>query len=161
MQRRSIVRELLTELRVIDRKIKPLNYEISTILGDYGSTLTQIPGIGQIGAATIIAIVGDISRFPTRAKFASFAGTAPIAASSGDTIRHRLNRGGNRQLNKVIHLAAKVQARLPGPGEDYYLRRRSEGKTAAEATRALKRQITNAIYRALCANAEARGRHEE
>ena len=82
--------------------------------------------------------------------------TAPIAASSGDTIRHRLNRGGNRQLNKVIHTAAKTQVRLPGPGRDYYQRRRGETKTNADAIRALKRHITTAIYRTLQADAAAR-----
>jgi len=113
--------------------------------------------IGRTGAATILAIVGDPARFRSAAALASFAGTAPIAASSGDTIRHRLNRGGNRQLNKVLHTAAKTQIRLPGAGRDYYQRRRGQGKTNAEAIRALTRHITTAIYRTLQAGANTRG----
>jgi transposase len=126
------------------------------MLDEHGTTLTDIVGIGRTGAATIIAITGNPARFPTAAPFASFAGTAPIAASSGDTIRYRLNRGGNRQLNKVLHTAAKTQIRLAGPGRDYYQRRRGEGKTNAETIRALKRHITNAVYRTLQADAAAR-----
>jgi len=124
LRRRLIVRELLAELRAVDRKIAPLDADIAWMLDEHGTTLTDIVGIGTTGAATILAITGDPARFTTRAAYATFAGTAPIAASSGDTIRHRLSRGGNRQLNKVIHTAAKTQVRLPGPGRDYYQRRR-------------------------------------
>ena len=126
------------------------------MLDEHGTTLTGIVGIGRTGAATILAVTGDPARFRSAAAYASFAGTAPIAASSGDTIRHRLNRGGNRQLNKVLHTAAKTQARLPGPGRDYYQRRRGETKTNADAIRALKRHITTAVYRTLQADAQAR-----
>ena len=156
LRRRVIVRELVGELRGIDRKIAPLGADIAWMLDEHGTTLTDIPGVGQIGAATILAITGDVARFPTKARFATFAGTAPIAASSGDTIRHRLNRGGNRQLNKVLHTAAKTQARVRGPGRDYYQRRRAEGKTTAEALRSLKRHITNAVYRTMQADARVR-----
>ena len=143
------MRELIAELRAVDRKIAPLDADIAWMLDEHGTTLTDIVGIGRTGAATILAITGDPARFRSAAAFASFAGTAPIAASSGDTIRHRLNRGGNRQLNKVIHTAAKTQIRLAGPGRDYYQRRRADGKTNAEAIRALKRHITTAVYRTL------------
>jgi transposase len=156
IRRRLIVRELLTELRAIDRRIAPLDADITWMLNEHGTHLTDIVGIGNTGAATILAISGDPTRFRSAAAYASFAGTAPIAASSGDTIRHRLNRGGNRQLNKVIHTAAKTQIRLAGPGRDYYQRRRSDGKTNAEAIRALKRHITTAIYRTLQADAATR-----
>jgi transposase len=156
IRRRLIVRELIAELRAVDRKIAPLDADIAWMLNEHGTTLTGIVGIGHTGAATILAITGDPARFRSAAAYASFAGTAPIAASSGDTIRHRLNRGGNRQLNKVIHTAAKTQIRLSGPGRDYYLRRRAEGKTNAEAIRALKRHITTAVYRTLQADAAAR-----
>ena len=149
IRRRLIVRELIAELRAVDRKIAPLDADIAWMLDEHGTTLTDIVGIGRTGAATTLAITGDPARFRSAAAFASFAGTAPIAASSGDTIRHRLNRGGNRQLNKVIHTAAKTQIRLAGPGRDYYQRRRADGKTNAEAIRALKRHITTAVYRTL------------
>jgi transposase len=151
-----IVRELVAELRATDRKIAPVDADIAWMLNEHGTTLTDVVGIGQTGAAIILAVTGDPTRFRSAAAFASFAGTAPIAASSGDTIRHRLSRGGNRQLNKVLHTAAKTQVRLPGPGRDYYQRRRAEGKTNAEAVRALKRHITTAVYRTLQADAAAR-----
>lgn len=156
IRRRLIVRELIAELRALDRKIAPLDADIAWMLDEHGTTLTGIVGIGRIGAATILAITGDPARFRSAAAYASFAGSAPIAASSGDTIRHRLNRGGNRQLNKVLHTAAKTQVRLAGPGRDYYQRRRGEGKTNAEAIRALKRHITTAVYRTLQADAKTR-----
>lgn len=156
IRRRLIVRELLAELRAIDRKIAPLDEDIAWMLAEHGTTLTGIVGIANTGAATILAITGDPARFRSAMAYASFAGTAPIAASSGDTIRHRLNRGGNRQLNKVIHVAARTQVRVQGPGRDYYLRRRGEGKTNAEAIRALKRHITTAGYRTLQTDAAAR-----
>ena len=127
--------ELLAELRVLDRKRKKINAELDQALEDYGTCLTEIDGIGRVAAATIIAIVGDVHRFPTPGHFASFTGTAPIAASSGDKVRYRLNRGGHRQMNKVLHTAAKVQTGMPtSAGRAYMHRRLAEGKTRAEAT---------------------------
>jgi transposase len=117
------------------------------------TTLTEIYGISEVLAAKIIGQIGDIARFPSSDHLASYAGTAPIEASSGDVIRHRLSRRGNRQLNNAIHLAAHVQAIRPGPGRDYLQRRLAAGNSRAEAMRALKRQITKAIYRALSADA--------
>ncbi len=150
--RRRIITELLAELRVLDRKRKAINAELDAALDDYGTRLLTIDGIGRVGAATIIAIVGDVRRFPTADHFASFNGTAPIAASSGEVVRYRLNLGGQRQVNKVLHTAAKVQNKMGGPGRVYMQRRIAEGKTKAEATRSLKRQISNAVYRALRAD---------
>lgn len=93
--RREMVKQLLAELRVLDRKRKAINAELDQALDDYGTRLTEIDGIGRVAAATIIAIVGDVRRFPTAAHFASFNGTAPVAASSGDIVRDRLNSAGN------------------------------------------------------------------
>lgn len=153
-RRRQVVVELLAELRVLDRKRKKINAELDQTLADYGTCLTEIDGIGRVAAATIIAIVGDVHRFPTAGHFASFTGTAPIAASSGDVVRYRLNRGGHRQMNKVLHTAAKVQTGMPASaGRDYMHRRLAEGKTRAEATRALKRHLSNVVYRALLTDA--------
>lgn len=154
--RRQIVRDLLAELRVLDRKRKELNKTLEDAVAAHGTTLTQIPGIGAVGAATILAIVGDPTRFATAAQFASFNGTAPIAASSGDVVRYRLNRGGQRIINKVLHTAATNQLRFAGPGRDYYQRRRAEGRTGPETLRAMKRHISNAVYRRLIADAAAR-----
>ena len=155
-RRRQVVVELLAELRVLDRKRKKINAELDQTLENYGTCLTKIDGIGRVAAATIIAIVGDVHRFPTAGHFASFTGTAPIAASSGDKVRYRLNRGGHRQMNKVLHTAAKVQTGMPSSaGRDYMHRRLAEGKTRAEATRCLKRHLSNVVYRALLADAAA------
>ena len=85
--------------------------------------------------------------------FASYNGTAPIEASSGEHRRHRLNQRGNRQLNYAIHVAAISQLRYPCPGREYYDRKRAEGKSSKEAIRVLKRQISNVVYRALVADA--------
>lgn len=161
VQRREIVKELLGELRMLDRKRKALNGQLDRALDDYGTTLTQIAGIGRVGAATILATVGDITRFATAARFASYTGTAPIAASSGDRVRHRLNRGGKRQLNKVLHTAAVLQQRMEDhPGQIYVRRRIAEGKSRAEAIRALKRHLSNVVYRCLIADNDLRARGE-
>jgi transposase len=80
----------------------------------------------------LLVEVGDITRFPSRAHFASWTGTAPIDASSGDHVRHRLSRGGNRQINRVLHIMAIVQLRSPTEGRAYYDRKKAAGKTSME-----------------------------
>ena len=118
--------------------------------------MTDVRGIGDVSAATILSIVDDPTRFATKGHFAAFTGTAPIAASSGDVQRHRLSRRGNRQMNKVLHTAAKTQIRLGGPGRIYYDRKRAEGKSTMEALRALKRQLSDVVYRHLLADQQTR-----
>jgi transposase len=100
-----------------------------------------------VGAATILSIVDNPTRFATKGHFAAFTGTAPLQASSGDVERHRLSRRGNRQLNKVLHTAAKTQIRRGGPGRSYYDRKLVEGKTRREARRAHKRHLANRVIR--------------
>jgi transposase len=160
-ERKAICRELLAELKVLDRKRKDNDQRLTAALDAHGTSLRTISGIAEVGAATILAIVGDINRFATPAAFATFNGTAPIAASSGDKIRHRLNRGGQRELNRVLHTAAKTQWRLGGPGHTYIQRRLDEGKTRPEATRALKRHLSNVVYRTLLADQQARASGED
>jgi transposase len=155
--RRHTVVELLAELRTLDRKRKTINTELEQALADYGTCLTNIDGIGPVAAATIISIVGDVRRFPTADHFASFTGTAPVAASSGEVVRYRLNLGGQREMNKVLHVAARVQSNMPNSaGRVYVHRKLGEGKTRAEATRSLKRHLSNVVYRALQADLAAR-----
>ncbi|WP_165945553.1 transposase [Micromonospora sp. KC606] len=120
-----------------------------TTLAETHSRVTEIHGVGHILAGKILGHVGDVTRFPTADHFASYTGTAPLEASSGERRRHRLNPTGNRQLNTALHTIAVCQARDPGPGRVYYLRKISEGKTPAEARRALKRRLTNVLYRQL------------
>ena len=122
---------------------------LAEVLAEHPTTLREIDGVGPINAAKILAEVGDVRRFPSRHHFASYTGTAPIDVSSGDNNRHRLNRGGNRRLNHALHIAAVVQYRMPGPGQDYYRRKRDQGKTHLEALRCLKRRLSDVVYRHL------------
>ena len=105
-------------------------------------------------AARILADVGDVTRFADRNRFASWTGTAPLDASSGEQNRHRLSRAGNRRMNHMIHIAAVTQIRLDTEGRAYYRRKRAEGKKPLEAMRCLKRRISDAIYRQLVADAQ-------
>ncbi|WP_246005935.1 IS110 family transposase [Georgenia muralis] len=114
-----------------------------------GTSLLDLTGIGPSGAARMLVEVGHITRFPDRAHFASWTGTAPIDASSGDHVRHRLSRGGNRQINRVLHIMATVQLRNPGIGRDYYDRKKADGKTSTEAMRCLKRRLSDIVYRTM------------
>ncbi len=109
----------------------------------------DLHGIGPSGAARLLVEVGDITRFPNRDHFASWNGTAPIDASSGDNVRHRLSRGGNRQINRVLHIMATVQLRNPTEGRAYFDRRKADGKTSMEAMRALKRRLSNIVYKTM------------
>lgn len=148
-ERKRVARELLDDVRRYDRQLKGLRRRIDDALELVDTSLLDIVGIGPIIAAQIIAIVGDVRRFPDRGHFASYAGVAPVEASSGDTRRHRLNRRGNRQLNHLLHMIATTQIRTGGPGRDYYDRKLGEGKTPAEARRALKRVLADVVYRHL------------
>ena len=109
-------------------------------------------GVGPVLAAYLIGYSGDVRRFPTVGHYARYNGTAPIEASSGPRVRHRLNPRGNRQLNHAIHIAAVTPIAHDTPGRSYYLRKQAEGKTRKEALRALKRRISDAIYRQLLAD---------
>ena len=113
-----------------------------------GSTLMELPGVGPVVAARTLADVGDVARFTDRNRFASWTGTAPIEASSGEIVRHRLS-GRNRRMNHMIHIAATTQIRLDTDGRAYYRRKLAAGKTRAEAMRCLKRRISDALYRQL------------
>src|SRR5262249_58056716 len=112
-------------------------------------------GIGPAGAARIIADVGDVARFPNRAHFASWTGTAPIDASSGQHTHHRLSRAGNLCLNHVLYMAGIVQLRNDTPGRAYYRRRVADGKTPMEAVRCLRRRLADVVYRQLTADTQA------
>ena len=115
----------------------------------------DLTGVGPVVAARILADVGDVARFADRNRFAAWTGTAPLDASSGQQIRHRLSRAGNRKANHVIHIAAACQIRLDTPGRAYYRRKLAAGKTRMEAMRCLKRRISDAIYRQLLKDAKS------
>jgi len=116
----------------------------------------SLDGIGPSGAARLLVEVGDIIRFPDRGHFASWNGTAPIDASSGYHVRHRLSRAGNRQINRVLHIMAVVQLRHPTKGRAYYDRKVAAGKTPMEAMRALIRRLSDVVFRQMMADARAR-----
>lgn len=154
--RKQLALDYAAELERLDARLKQLKRQISEVLAEHPTTLVEVNGIAAINAAKILAEVGDIRRFRTRHHFASYTGTAPIDVSSGENNRHRLNRGGNRRLNHALHIAAVVQIRMPGPGRDYYRRKRDAGKTHNEAVRCLKRRISDAAYRCLVNDLAAR-----
>jgi transposase len=118
--RRRLASEILRDIRTLDRKIADLSDRIEAEIEVSGTTLTQIFGVGPILAATILGTVGDVARFPTKAHFASYSGTAPLEVSSGEVVRHRLSLAGNRKLNYALHMVATSQARSDAPGGVYY-----------------------------------------
>jgi transposase len=146
VERKRIARELLADVRRLDRQVKTASQSIRQAVREHGTTLTQVYGVGPVLAAKLLGHAGDITRFPDRDHFASYTGTAPVEASSGDMRRHRLNRGGNRQLNTALHLIAVCQIRDPSPGRCYYQRKLAEAKTPEEARRSLKRHLANIVY---------------
>jgi transposase len=151
--------ELLDDIRRLDTQLKASHKRIRTAVAASGTTLTDIFGIGPIIAAMLIGFSGDVSRFANRDRYAAYNGTAPIEFSSGGRTVHRLSTRGNRNVNNALHPAAVCQLRQPhSDGRAYFDGRVTEGKTKKEALRALKRQISNSVYRHLVADAaNARG----
>lgn len=139
----------IDDIKRFDRRIDDVTLKINAAVKESATTLTRIYGVGPVNAGLILGEVGDVSRFPTRNHFASYTGTAPVAVSSGDHNRHRLNRAGNRRLNHAIHIAAIAQIRFDTPGRAYYRRKLAEGKSKREALRSLKRRISDAVWRQL------------
>src|ERR687890_429130 len=150
--RRRLASEVLRDVRTLDRKIADLERRIEAEVEASGTTLTEIFGIGPILAARIIGTVGDVRRFPTKAHFASYSGTAPLEASSGEVVRHRLSMAGNRKLNYALHMIAICQARSEARGGAYYRKKIAEGKSRKEALRCLKRRVSDAVFRSLMAD---------
>jgi transposase len=152
--RRRLASEVLRDVRTLDRKIADLNESIEAEVEASGTTLTEIFGVGPILAAKIIGTVGNVERFPTKAHFASYSGTAPVETSSGRVVRHRLSLAGNRHLNNVLHMIAICQARSDARGGAYYRKKIAEGKSHKEALRCLKRRISDAVFRSLMADSQ-------
>ena len=118
-----------------------------------GTILTRLLGVADVVAAKLLARTGPISRFPSAAAFASFCGVAPIEVSSGDVVRHRLSRAGDRQLNYALQVMAMTQIRHDSPGRAYYQRKRAAGKSHKEALRCLKRRLADVVYRTMIKDA--------
>ena len=156
--RRRLVVELIDELERINKKIKIVNKELQQLVTDRGSTLMDLHGIGPSSAARLLADVGGIHRFRDRDRFASWNGTAPLDASSGEHQHHRLSRAGNRRINRVLHIMAVVQLRNPTEGRAFFDAKKAAGKTSMEAMRALKRRLSNVVYARMVADQRQRER---
>jgi len=140
-----IARDHLADIRALDA-----GTQIAALVAASG---TGLFGVGPVIAGRLLAEVGDVARFATKYAFASYNGTAPIDVSSGDQIRHRLSRAGNRRINHALHMMAVTQIRYPGtPGRLYYKRKWCEGKTPKEALRCLKRRLSDLVYYQLLAD---------
>ena len=153
--RRRLASEILRDVRALERKIADLNERIEAEVEASGTVLVEIFGVGPILAAKIIGAVGNVARFPTRAHFASYSGTAPVEASSGEVVRHRLSLAGNRHLNNALHMVAVCQARSDVRGGAYYRKKMAEGKSRKEALRCLKRRVSDAVFKSLTADLQA------
>jgi transposase len=147
--RRRLAVDLVGEVRRLDQRIAATGEQISTAVGESGTTLTGLFGIGGMLAGKILARIGSVHRFASAAAFASYCGTAPIAVSSGDVVRHRLSRAGDRQLNYALHVMAITQISHDTAGRAYYQRKRAAGKSHKEALRCLKRRLSDVVYRQL------------
>lgn len=149
--------ELLDDIRRLDAQLKASHKRIRTAVTASSTSLTDVFGIGPVLASMLIGYTGDIARFTTRDRYAAYNGTAPVEFSSGGRTVHRVSTRGNRQLNHAIHMVAICQMRHPGSdGRIFVDRKVAEGKTKREAIRALKRHISNTVYRQLIVDASVR-----
>ena len=142
--------ELVADIRALTRRVNALERQITALSRAAAPGLLGLLGAGGLTTAKIVGETANITRFRSEACFAMHAGVAPIPASSGKTNRHRLARGGNRQLNAALHRIAITQIRIVGSrGQVYYQRRRAQGDTKKEALRALKRRLARVVFNLL------------
>jgi transposase len=156
--RRVLAVDYIDDVVVLDRKIKAVEKLIGEGVKATNTTLTEIVGVGAVTAAAILGEVGNIARFPSKDHFASYTGTAPLDASSGEVVRHRLSRAGNRRLNHALHITAMAHKRYDDRGRDYYARKLAAGKGAKGALRSLKRRLSDEVFRHLTADQTQRDR---
>jgi transposase len=147
---RRVALELITDIRTWTVRANALEREISALISEQAPQLLELPGCGALTAAKLVGETAGAGRFRSEAAFAMHAGVAPIPASSGKTSRHRLARGGNRQLNTALHRIAVTQIRLTHClGHAYYQQRQARGDTTMEALRALKRRLARVVFNLL------------
>ena len=144
-----IARDELKRLRELTQAISQLEREIACLVEQIAPQLLNEPGFGPLTTAKLVGEIANARRFPSAAKFARAAGVAPIPASTGNTRRHRLHHGGNRQINATLHRIAITRGRCHAESRDYLARKRAEGKTNREAIRCLKRQLATHVWRQL------------
>jgi transposase len=145
----QIARELLAEIRRRTRRAAELEREIGVMVKDMAPELLELEGCGALTAAKLLAETAGAKRLGSDAKFARLAGVAPIPASSGKRVRHRLDRGGNRQLNCALHRIAVTQGRIHPPAREFLAKKQAEGKSRMEALRCLKRHLARRVWRLL------------
>jgi transposase len=149
----GIARDLVARCRSLTRAIDELNQELERRAATVAPALLELPGCGAVTAAKLLAEIGPISRFKSDAQLARHSGVAPLEASSGKNQRHRLDRGGNRQLNAALYRIAITQARYHPAARAYLERKQAEGKTRREAIRCLKRLLARTVFNTLKASA--------
>ncbi|MFE7834750.1 IS110 family transposase [Streptomyces sp. NPDC057474] len=148
----AIAAEQVADCRRLSERINALDSQIRRLVTARAPHLLAIPGCGVLGAAVLIGEAADATRFVSKAAFARFNGTAPIPVWSGNKVRVRLNRGGNRTVNHALHMIAVTQVRGDGEGAAYFAKQLTVGKTKTEALRLLRRRISDRVYRALLAD---------
>ena len=144
-----LARELTTRIRALTRLIDELDQELERRTAETAPALLDVPGCGAVTAAKLLAEIGPIDRFRSDAQLARHSGVAPLEASSGRVQRHRLDRGGNRQLNAALYRMAITQARYHPQARAYLERKRAEGKSRREAIRCLKRLLIRVVFNTL------------
>jgi transposase len=149
-----IARELVARCRELTRQTNRFERDIEALVRREAPQLLALPGCGALTAAKLIGEIAGIKRFRSDAQLAMHAGVAPLDVSSGRQQRHRLNRAGNRQLNRALHTIAVTQKRIHAPAKDYLARHHAQGKNNKEALRALKRQLARRIYNILTLTAD-------
>jgi len=147
-----LARELVTTCRALNRAIAALDQELEQRVRDTAPGLLELPGCAAVTAAKLLAEIGPIDRFRSDAQLARHGGVAPLEASSGRTQRHRLDRGGNRQLNAALYRIAITQARYHPDARAYLERKQTEGKSRREAVRCLKRLLARTVFNTLKAS---------
>jgi transposase len=152
--RAELARGRLARLDAVTNDARALERRIGRLVAAGGSRLPDLAGVGPLTAAKLLAESRAIGDYRDAAAFAAANGTAPLSASSGQVHRHRLNRGGNRQLNRALHLMALVQARCDPRARSYLARKRAEGQSWQEALRSLKRHLSDVVYRQMLADAQ-------
>ncbi len=143
----QVLRDIANRTRTLDAQAESYTREIEELVRSLAPKLIEEPGVGPICAGKLL--VFNPARFTSEAAFARANGTAPQPASSGKTIRHRLSRGGDRQINSAIYTIALSRSVHHAPSRAYITRRIDEGKTKREAMRSLKRHLSRHLYRQL------------
>jgi transposase len=152
--------DLVADVRHLEQRIAAVEARIKTAVAESKTSLVQLFGVGPVLAATFLGEVADVRRFPSKHHFAAHTGTAPLEASSGQVIRHRLSRAGDRKLNHALYMMAMVQIRRPSAGQAYYPRKLAEGKSPKEALRCRKRRLSDAVYRCLVIDQQRKARRQ-